>query len=149
MAELRLSVTAAPEARDRAVLVAGLAGVHETLLGPAAAMPLAVFLRDEDEAVQGGLWGRSGHGWLFVELLFVAEAVRGRGLGAALLAAAEDEARARGCAGVWLDTMNPPALRFYLRHGYESFGELADYPAGNRRVFLCKRLDTKTPETGA
>ena len=140
MAELRLSVTADPPAQARAALVAGLAGFHETLLGPAEAMPLGVFLRDERDALQGGLWGRSGHGWLFVELLFVAEEMRGRGLGAQLLAAAQDEARARGCAGVWLDTMNPAALRFYLRHGYESFGELADYPAGNRRVFLRKRL---------
>jgi GNAT superfamily N-acetyltransferase len=140
MAELRLSVTADPQARDRAALVAGLAGFHENLLGPADGLPLAVFWRDGDEAVQAGLWGRSGHGWLFVELLFVAEAMRGRGLGAELLAAAEAEARARGCAGVWLDTMNPAALRFYLRHGYESFGELGDYPAGNRRVFLRKRL---------
>ncbi len=138
-AALRMSVTADPDARERAALVAGLVGFHENLLGPAGAAPLAVLLHDADGALRGGLWGRSGHGWLFIELLFVQDAWRGRGLGGKLLDAAEAEAAARGCHGVWLDTMNPAALPFYLRHGYESFGELPDYPPGNRRVFLRKR----------
>ncbi len=140
MVELRLSVTAEDDAAARAALVAGLVGFHEALLGPAEGAPLGVLLHDAAGVLQGGLWGRSGHGWLFIELLFVPEAARGQGLGAKLLAAAEGEARARGCTGVWLDTMNPAALLFYLRHGYESFGELPDYPAGNRRVFLRKFL---------
>jgi GNAT superfamily N-acetyltransferase len=36
-------------------------------------------------------------GWLFVELLFVPESLRGKGIGAELLARAENEAIARGC----------------------------------------------------
>jgi GNAT superfamily N-acetyltransferase len=137
---LRMSVTATPDPQARAALVAGLVGFHEHLLGAAGACPLAVLLHDANGALRGGLWGRSGHGWLFIELLFVPEVLRGQGLGGELLAAAEVEAVARGCCGVWLDTMNPQALPFYLRHGYESFGELPDYPAGNRRVFLRRRL---------
>jgi hypothetical protein len=53
---------------------------------------------------------------------------------------AEAEARARGCSGVWLDTLNPDARLFYQKRGYVTFGKLPDYPGGNSRVFLSKRL---------
>ncbi|HEX2415456.1 MAG TPA: GNAT family N-acetyltransferase [Thermoleophilaceae bacterium] len=44
---------------------------------------------------------------------------RGLGAGGALLDAAADEARRRGCGRLWLITTNDntPALRFYQRHG--------------------------------
>lgn len=54
------------------------------------------------------------------ELLSLNATVPGRGVGSALLAAAEDRARACGCKGVWLVTGNDnlDALRFYQRRGY-------------------------------
>ena len=38
----------------------------------------------------GGLWGRSAYEWLFVELLFIPEELRGQGLGTTLLRQAEE-----------------------------------------------------------
>ena len=43
----------------------------------------------------GGLWGRTVYDWLFVELLFVPDALRGRGVGSELMQRAEDEALKR------------------------------------------------------
>jgi GNAT superfamily N-acetyltransferase len=86
----------------------------------------------------GGLYGRTGFRRLFVELLFVPEALRGQGLGGKLLQQAEAQAKARGCLGAWLDTFNAEARRFYERNGYRVFGEIADYPPGNTRFFLSK-----------
>ena len=68
------------------------------------------------------------------------EAFRGMGLATQLIALAEDEARNRGCHSVWIDTLNPKALRLYQRLGYEIFGELKDYPVGGSRFFLQKKL---------
>ncbi|MEO7150045.1 MAG: GNAT family N-acetyltransferase [Rhodanobacteraceae bacterium] len=50
----------------------------------------------------------------------IAHPARGRGLGAALLQAAEREARARDCDTLRLEvrTDNAPAIRLYERHGY-------------------------------
>ena len=102
---------------------------------------LAVAVRDpESQADVGGLLGRTSGGWLFVELIFVPEALRGMGLATKLLAMAENEAVARGCRGAWLDTLNPAALDLYRRLGYEVFGELKDYPPGSSRYFLQKQL---------
>jgi GNAT superfamily N-acetyltransferase len=88
----------------------------------------------------GGLWAQSYYDWLFVDLLVVPKRLRGQGIGTELLGRAEAEARARGCVGVWLDTFSFQAPTFYPRHGYAVFGEIANYPAPHRRLFLSKRL---------
>ncbi|MBE7492703.1 MAG: GNAT family N-acetyltransferase [Planctomycetes bacterium] len=64
-----------------------------------------------------------------LEALVVHESARGRGVGAALLAAAEDWARGRGLAGVKLGSRvsRVEAHRFYERHGYTRVKEQAIY----------------------
>jgi GNAT superfamily N-acetyltransferase len=57
-----------------------------------------------------------------IEDVFVRESARGNGLGRALVAAALDRARARGCTRVELDTNeeNAAALALYGSFGFES-----------------------------
>lgn len=102
--------------------------------------PLTVLARDGEGMVRGGLLGETGWEWLHVEILWVDEAYRGQGYGTALLAAAENEARIRGCRAVHLSTFDFQALPFYQRYGYSVFGVLEDYPPGSRLSFLQKRL---------
>ena len=54
-----------------------------------------------------------------LEVVTLHAAVQGRGLGARLLAAARERARALGCYRLWLITTNDnePAIRFYERRG--------------------------------
>jgi GNAT superfamily N-acetyltransferase len=98
----------------------------------------ALLLRDDAGQVAAGLIGTVSWGWLFVEALWVSDELRGRGIGRALMAGAEDFARAKDCHSAWLDTFQ--ARGFYARLGYESFGVLEDYPPGQSRYFLRKRL---------
>jgi GNAT superfamily N-acetyltransferase len=73
--------------------------------------------------------------------LFLPEDLRGAGLGSSLLRRLEAEARARGCLGVWLDTLSFQARPFYEKHGYALFGSIQDHPPGHARHFLFKRLN--------
>lgn len=61
-----------------------------------------------------------------LQKIYVRRAATGSGLGAQLLAAAIDVARAAGAALIWLDVLktNPGARRFYERHGFRVAGEL-------------------------
>lgn len=104
--------------------------------------------RDGDRWL-GGLTARITQRWLFVHLLGVAEEAQGQGVGSRLVAAAEAEARARGCVGVWLDTYSFQAPGFYARLGYAEVGRIADYPPGHARIFLAKRLDGRPPAAPA
>jgi GNAT superfamily N-acetyltransferase len=102
--------------------------------------PLSLFLRDESGAPVGGLLGDMYFGWLFVRILWVAEEHRGGGHGERLVRAAEEEARARGCRGMWLDTFSFQAPGFYRRLGFQEFARLDEYPPGHSRHFLWKPL---------
>jgi GNAT superfamily N-acetyltransferase len=103
--------------------------------------PLAIFLRDERDAVLGGAIGHVWGGWLELAHLWVSEPLRGQGYGERLLLAAEEEARAHGCRGVSLTTFSFQARPFYEKFGYEVFGEIPDFPAGHAFYVLRKTLE--------
>ncbi len=136
---MQIEVTAAPSTSDREAILAGLLTficVEAGVIG----MPLAVLVRDEADAVVGGLTGRTSAAWLFVELLWLPEALRGTGLGTRVMVAAEAEAVQRGCIGAHLDTYDFQAPGFYRKLGYEIFGSIEDHPPGHTRFWMRKRF---------
>ncbi len=116
---------------------------------PSDGKPLTLIARDLQGGMTGGLVGSRSYGWLLVKMLWVAETLRGEGLGARLMAEAETIAQSRDCHGAWLDTSSARAERFYERLGYEPFGVLTngpgDQPQGHRRAFLAKCLMEELP----
>jgi ribosomal protein S18 acetylase RimI-like enzyme len=108
---------------------------------------LAIFVRGEDGALRGGLYGWTWGGYLEVNLLWVHESERRHGLGSQLLEAAEEEGRARGAHTAILDTHTFQAPDFYRRHGYEVYATVEGYPAGHDKLFFRKRLLPETSTT--
>ena len=102
--------------------------------------PLNLVEYDADGNVIAGILGGTYWGWMYVDILWVDENYRRRGIGAKLLAAAEAEAVRRGCHHVHLDTMSWQAPDFYKKHGYEVVGILPDIPSGNQKYLLMKEL---------
>lgn len=139
MVEPAVEVTDSPAEADVRAVYDGLIRHNERFLGQRDLRRLAVVARDDDRLL-GGLIAETARGFLFVDMLWVAPPARGRGLGSRLLAAAEAEARARGCKAAWLDTYDFQARPFYERQGYAVFGELAGYANGHRRFFMAKSL---------
>ena len=135
-----ITITDAPDPAIRTAIVGPLVAYNTGQTGVADFKPLAVVLTDSSDDVIGGLWGRTAYGWLFVELLFVPESLRGQGVGSDLMHRAETEAVARGCHAAWLDTFQFQSRGFYERLGYTCFGELTDYPPGFSRYFMKKTL---------
>ena len=101
---------------------------------------LCFVLRAPDQKIVGGLIGKTYWDWLYIDLLFVKEELRGRGYGHRLLTMAEDEARKCGAKHAHLDTFSFQAPDFYTQHGYQVFGELKDYPPGHQRYYFTKQL---------
>jgi GNAT superfamily N-acetyltransferase len=137
-ASIHLSDEAQPAVRE--AIAGPLVAYNTQKTGTNDYRPLVLAVHNESGHVIGGLWGRTAFGWLFVELLFVPDLLRGRGIGAELMSRAESEAIVRGCHSAWLDTFEFQDRGFYERLGYICFGQLNDYPPGFARYFLKKAL---------
>jgi len=134
-----LTLTDAPEAAALAVIDDGLREYNRAAAGYVDHRPLAVLLVDPATgATIGGLSGRTSLGGLFIDLVFVPEALRGRDLGTRLVELAEVEARRRGCRAGVLYTISFQAPGFYERLGWRVFGEIPCDPPGTSRVFMTK-----------
>jgi len=109
-------------------------------VGPANPVPLWLFARDAAGKVQGGVRGQTYWSWCSIDVLGVAEPYRRQGIGSRLLLKAEEITRARGCVGVYLDTISFQAPAFYSRHGYTEFGRIDGFPPGHTRHWFMKKF---------
>jgi GNAT superfamily N-acetyltransferase len=138
---LRLVRTERPDVADEQSIRDRLDGWNVVVTGRDDWGPVAIFLRDEQDRIRGGVLGDFWVGWLHVKFLWVDEDCRRQGWGAKLLEAAESVAREHGCGNVHLDTFSFQAgPDFYRRFGYEVFGVLDEYPPGYTHYFMRKRL---------
>ena len=119
---------------------AALMKFNEACVGSDGHTPLNLVEYDADGNVIAGILGGTYWGWMYVDILWVHEEHRRKGLGTRLLLAAEREAAQRGCHHVHLDTMSWQAPAFYQKHGYEVIGILPDIPRGNQKYLLMKAL---------
>jgi GNAT superfamily N-acetyltransferase len=133
-------ITLGPDAEAMAQVRTGLEAFNRMQIGDYAYQDFALYARDAEDRVVGGMFGHSGMGWLYIDYLWLADDQRGNGLGAHLLGLAEDEARRRGCSGVFLYTYSFQAPGFYKKQGFELMGVLEDCPPGHQRFYLKKQL---------
>ena len=138
--DVKVSVEPNASAADIETVKAGLRAFDNAAIGETVIEPVNVFLRDESGQIVGGLTGHVAWQWVYVAILWVSEAHRDTGHGAALLTAAEELGRSRGCVGIHVHTLEHQARPFYERHGYERIGTLEGYPPGSRSFHLAKRL---------
>jgi len=89
----------------------------------------SVYLNAKDEGgnLLGGFRGEIYFHWLFINVLFVEERERGKGLGTRLLAEGEARAKAKGALRSRLETSECQAPRFYLKHGYRELLKMPNY----------------------
>jgi ribosomal protein S18 acetylase RimI-like enzyme len=138
--EYRITCTDNPEEADFTVIGLGIRSYNERHAGPDGHRRLCFFLHAPNDTVVGGLIGSTYFNWFYIDLLWIAEELRGCGHGCRLLTLAEGEARKRGAKGACLDTFSFQAPDFYRKNGYEVFGVLQDFPEGHQRYFFRKQL---------
>lgn len=102
---------------------------------------LAIFVRDDDGQIVAGICGHTWGGYCEIRQFWVEGSRRGQGLGTRLLGAAEDEARRRSCAQMFLLTFGFQAPAFYRKRGFEILTAMDDYPRGHQNLVLRKRLE--------
>jgi ribosomal protein S18 acetylase RimI-like enzyme len=101
---------------------------------------LVFSVRADDGALVGGLVAMQYWNGMFIDLLWVHEKLRGRGVGTKLMRRAEDSLSARGGDISFLSTWSFQAPGFYEKLGYTAFGTLEGLPANGSRTWYFKRL---------
>ncbi len=133
-----LTVEDQPSLHDVHALRSALSAYNVSQIGPTDCTQLAVFVRDSDGQVTGGVYGEVEWGWLYIDLVWLHASLRGRGMGARMVGAMEQGAFARGAARVYMATTSFQALPFYQKIGYEVWSALDDRPPGHRYYYLRK-----------
>jgi GNAT superfamily N-acetyltransferase len=124
--------------KTKKAVLDGLIRYNNEKIGKQKYKRLAISLR-EGNAIVGGIVGEVWTAVLFIQWFWLEQKFRGKGFGAKLIKAIEDEARRFGATRAYVDTMSFQAPGFYRTCGYEEFGSIDGYP-GATRHWLTKTL---------
>ncbi|NNF67054.1 MAG: GNAT family N-acetyltransferase [Gammaproteobacteria bacterium] len=136
--KLEFHSTESPDSDDVAFVRKKLQAFNRTQAEQSVQRDLAVFARDENDKIVGGATGEVNWGWLYVDMLWVDEKLRGQCIGSRLLRDIEALSRQYNVVGYHLGTTDFQALDFYLKQGYEVWGQLPDFPPGHINYSLRK-----------
>ena len=130
-----------PTANEIDFINLALKKFNDEKVGPDNHELLNIVEYDENKNIIAGILGGTYWGWMHIDILWVDENFRKKGIGTQLLKAAEEEAIKRGCHSVHVDTMSWQAPVFYKKNGFTIISELNDIPQGNKKYHLIKNLN--------
>jgi len=104
---------------DLQILADGISDYAKFKKDHAPMEAFAYFIRDEKNQIMGGCNGNIAYGWIYVDQLWVAESLRGKGYGTALMKRAEELGKQKGCVSAAVNTMSWEAPDFYKKLGYQ------------------------------
>ncbi|ABQ56126.1 TPA: GNAT family N-acetyltransferase [Legionella pneumophila subsp. pneumophila] len=100
----------------------------------------SIYLKDESNKIIGGAIVYAYISSIYVDVIWIEENYREKGLGTKLLNQVEAEALKRNIFVSTLDTFSFQAEQFYLKQGYIHLGIIKNYLNGHDRIYLRKEL---------
>lgn len=97
-------------------------------------------IKDADGRIVGGLLSAVCWNWMEIDILWVDQYQRAKGLGSKLLMEAERIAREKECEFVKLNTFSFQAPDFYKKHGYQVMAIIENAPVGQKHYYFRKEL---------
>ncbi len=120
MLDLRFSCHDSYPDEETHVVDAGLGAFNDQAAPLHEVQPIACFARDVGGRLVGGAVGRWWGKGCELQQLWVAEGLRGQGIGASLIRRFEAHAVQRGCSSFYLETFSFQAPQLYERLGYKA-----------------------------
>jgi GNAT superfamily N-acetyltransferase len=141
---LTFLTTESPTTEEMAAVDKGLAEFNAHQPELAQVRSLCVLVKDRDDRVVAGAIGRTWGQCSEIQQLWVDESFRHKGIGRGALKRFENEAYARGCKLVYLDTFTFQAPGFYEKHGYSPVLITSGYAEGVEKLTMHKSLVHRT-----
>lgn len=141
MATYSIDFEATPNSDDVQAVRDGLSAYNVKRVPNLLDLPddeIAIFVRDEQGTIQGGIVGEMDWGMMYVDLLWLNDRLRGKQLGKALLHTMEQQTLKLGVPHIYLMTTEFQALSFYQHMGYDLFGTIMNRPHGYAYYYLRK-----------
>jgi GNAT superfamily N-acetyltransferase len=101
---------------------------------------VAVLAYNTDDHLIGGATGFKWGDSFKVDFLYLEQNWRGQDIGTQIMDRIEQEAAARKCTQLYLDTYSFQAIEFYKKRGFEVIGTLENFPTPHTFYFLKKTL---------
>lgn len=146
MPPIKIAVELTPDRASQRAIQQGLFDANVKATGDGHFDAVWVTARDAHASVIGGVVGEAYWGWVNFTTLWVHPDHRRQGIASRMLKQAEAEAVRLGCTQAYLDTFTFQSPELYLRAGYEVFGQLDNFPAGAKRLFMRKTIQSHTPD---
>ena len=140
MESISVTIEHTPDHATKAAIRTGLFDANVGSTGDGNFDLVFVAARDSSATVVGGVVGEAYWGWVNFTTVWVHPDHRRKGLASRMLRDAEAEAVRMGYSQAYLDTFSFQYPDLYLRLGYEIFGQLNDFPAGCKRLFMRKKI---------
>ena len=141
---MKIELTTTPVAEDLKTISKGIQTFNQDHLTDDVVFEpdtkFAVFARNNENEVVGGIRATAFWNYCIIELLWLADETRGSGIGSKLMAQAEAFAKEKGFHYMRTETLSFQAKPFYEKLGYRVFGQLEDYPQGHTTYCLVKKL---------
>ena len=141
---MQIEVTTTPSKEDLKTISEGIQSYNQEHLPDDVVFEpdtkFAVFAKDKNGKVQGGIRATAFWNYCIIELLWLAPTTRGLGVGSKLMTAAESYAAEQGFKYIRTETLSFQARPFYEKLGFKVYGELPDCPKGHTTYCLIKAL---------
>ncbi|GER91349.1 N-acetyltransferase [Dictyobacter vulcani] len=115
--------------------------LHKAAREKGAVKQINAIVINADEHWIGGITAELYWNWLEINDFWLADELRGQGLGSSLLAQVEQLAKENDARKVLLTTFDFQGKTFYERHDYKVVGVVEDYPPGSNYYTMVKTLD--------
>lgn len=141
---MNIQLTTSPLEKDAQVLKAGITEYNKTTIPDIepneAEVRFSVFAKNDNQEVIGGIRAICFWNTLHIELLWLSEECRGKGIGNSLIKTAEKFALEKKCEKAFVETTSWQAKPFYEKNGYHLIATLNDRPKGHATHYLSKDL---------
>lgn len=141
---MQIEITTNPKEKDSQIISNGIIEFNKAKIPQLepieAEVKFSVFAKNETNDVVGGIRATCFWNTLHIELLWLSETCRGKGLGRTLIESAEDFAKKNACEKALVETTSWQAKPFYEKLGYHLIASINDRPKGHTSHYLTKDL---------
>lgn len=138
---MNIELIETPSETDVARIYEGLHAFNLQHIPNLNEISLGLFIRNNNEEIVGGAVAVILPSVMQIKYLWLAEDIRGQGIGKDLMQRLENEARIRGLQSIALETYTFQASEFYTKLGFNEVGRYINHPSsGIDKVFYQKGL---------